>query len=195
MDVITIKQPWAFLVVEGIKDIENRTWPCPPKRIGERVLIHAGMDSKLNLSVLNSKQYDYACLKVLEKGCIQMQEVKNWTRGAIIGSVVIADCVINHPSIWAEHWATKHWHNGVRVGFYDVQCYNWVLKDPIKFPEPIPAKGKLSFWNYPNILAVPDDVAGYPTCNCQLHVKETDQVDGDSHFGYRCKYCGGIWYK
>lgn len=26
MKAITIKQPWASLIVEGVKDIENRTW-------------------------------------------------------------------------------------------------------------------------------------------------------------------------
>ncbi|MCS3017987.1 ASCH domain-containing protein [Phocaeicola vulgatus] len=26
MKAITIKQPWASLIVHGIKDIENRTW-------------------------------------------------------------------------------------------------------------------------------------------------------------------------
>jgi len=31
MKAITIKQPWASLIVHGIKDIENRTWSCPKK--------------------------------------------------------------------------------------------------------------------------------------------------------------------
>ena len=41
MKAITIKQPWASLIVHGIKDIENRTWPCPKKYLGQRVLIHS----------------------------------------------------------------------------------------------------------------------------------------------------------
>jgi len=60
--------------------------------------------------------------------------------GAIIGSVELVDCVINHPSIWAEKSTAEHY------------IYNWVLANPILFPEPIPAKGKLSFWNFPNII-------------------------------------------
>ncbi|EGF54930.1 hypothetical protein HMPREF9445_00159 [Bacteroides clarus YIT 12056] len=28
MKAIIIKQPWASLIVHGIKDIENRTWSC-----------------------------------------------------------------------------------------------------------------------------------------------------------------------
>lgn len=39
--------------------------------------------------------------------------------------------VQNHPSIWAEKGA-----------------WNWVLANPVMFPEPITGvKGKLSFWN------------------------------------------------
>jgi len=52
--------------------------------------------------------------------------------GAIIGSVVIADCVQNHPSVWAEK------------GYW-----NWVLKDAVLFDKPIMnVKGKQGFWEY-----------------------------------------------
>ena len=39
MKAITIKQPWASLIVHGIKDIENRTWPCPKKYLGQSEII------------------------------------------------------------------------------------------------------------------------------------------------------------
>lgn len=42
MKAISIKQPWASLIAHGIKDIENRTWKCPQKYIGKRVLIVRG---------------------------------------------------------------------------------------------------------------------------------------------------------
>lgn len=38
MKTITVKQPWASLIVEGIKDIENRTWKT---NFRGRVLVHA----------------------------------------------------------------------------------------------------------------------------------------------------------
>ena len=51
---------------------------------------------------------------------------------SIIGSVEIVDCVLNHPSVWAE--------KGV---------YHWVLANPILFEKPIvDVKGKLGLWNY-----------------------------------------------
>lgn len=103
--------------------------------------------------------------------------------GAIIGSVEIVDCVVNHPSVWAEK------------SFYDMfedakPTYNWVLANPIKFPEPIPAKGKLSFWDYPNILAEQEEKNGELFCHCQLSIYEKSQVMslcGD----FTCRYCGG----
>ena len=50
MKAITIKQPWASLIVHGIKDIENRTWPCPDKYIGQKILIHASLKPDSNKS-------------------------------------------------------------------------------------------------------------------------------------------------
>lgn len=130
MKVISIKQPWASLIAHGIKDIENRSWKCPQKYIGKRVLIHASLKS--------AKFWDSPpeIYKIADKF---ISEISNsgtdWSRyphGSIIGSVVIADCVQNHPSLWAE--------KGV---------WNWVLKDAILFDNPIDGiKGKLGFWDF-----------------------------------------------
>jgi ASCH domain. len=142
MITISIKQPWASLIVHGIKDIENRTWPLPKKHIGKRVLIHASSKPyKDGLGVLNPQQ---------------ICEIDNWFKnsklipdlGAIIGSVELVGYEINHPSIWAEK------SEGVFVGNTFVHkegikpIYNWILANPILLPEPIPAKGKLNFWDF-----------------------------------------------
>lgn len=127
MKAISIKQPWASLIAHGIKDVENRTWKCPQKYIGQRVLIHASG---------KPLKYDNFYDSILTDGQIlALPENKRWNDfnflvGAIIGSVVIADCVQNHPSVWAEKG-----------------CWNWVLKNAILFDKPIEGvKGKLSFW-------------------------------------------------
>jgi ASCH domain-containing protein len=38
MKIISIRQPWASLIVSGAKDVENRTWPT---RYRGPVLVHA----------------------------------------------------------------------------------------------------------------------------------------------------------
>lgn len=76
---------------------------------------------------------------------------------AIIGSVEIVDCVINHSSIWAEK--TENYTVGMNPKLHEnvtgrKVIYNWVLANPVLFEKPIPAKGRLSFWEYDGLLAV-----------------------------------------
>lgn len=196
MKALSVKQPWPQLICtprenepsKGIKDIENRTWACPEKHIGTRVLIHASAtEVKDGIDLVSCIDAEAA------RRLWFLQNDKKIHRSAIIGSVEIVDCVINHESIWAEKTPIAN------LGMLKVQCqpniYNWILANPIFFPKPIPAKGKLSFWDYPNILAEPEEKNGELFCHCQLCIDEKIQVTGDSRFGYYCQYCGGKWYK
>ena len=173
MKAITIKQPWASLIVSGLKDIENRTWSCPKKYLGQRVLIHSAKASaKEGWSALNGMQ-----IKKVSKHKDKLYgDNEDLPKGAIIVSVEIVDCVQNHPSLWAE--------NGV---------WNWVLANPILFPEPIPAKGKLSFWEYDKISEPVSD-GDHKICMCRICVDEKVQVVSMGNY-FVCKYCGGRWYK
>lgn len=128
---ITVKQPWASLMFinNGYmpKNIENRTWKT---NIRGRILIHAGSSVLNPDNLFTDEQSDQ----------IHGDMMYNMMKGklptsAIIGSVEIVDCVINHPSIWAEKTTIT-------------PIYNWVLANPISFDTPIPAKGKLSFWEF-----------------------------------------------
>lgn len=184
MKAITIKQPWASLIVSGVKDIENRTWNT---HFRGRILVHASLDNILKRveffdDILSCEQIR----NITQKGKNTEIFGSHLPVKAIIGSVEIVDCVINHPSIWA---------NKTNIMRGDAPIYNWVLANPIEFPEPIPIKGRLGFWDYPNILAEPNEKGGELFCHCQLSVKEVNQVTGDSRFGYYCRYCGGKWYK
>lgn len=167
MKAITIKQPWASLIVHGIKDIENRTWSCPKKYLGQRVLIHSS-GKPLNYdnfydSILTNEQL------------LALPENKEWKdfsfcTGPIIGSVEIIDCVQNHPSIWAE--------KGV---------YNWVLANPILYENPIEdVKGKLSFWDYPGIKEVKIEC---PECgSIEIAVEDYTTAPFPTYL-HRCNKC------
>lgn len=135
MKTITIKHPWAYLIFNG-KDIENRTWPT---HFRGRVLIH--------VSATNFKNWVEKVKAIpgaWDKISIKQEDYKY---SAIIGSVEIVDCVVNHPSIWAEHKAmvySKKQGNEIIV-----PVWNWVLANPVLFAKPITnVKGKLSFWDY-----------------------------------------------
>lgn len=166
MKAISIKQPWASLIAHGIKDIENRTWPCPQKYIGQRVLIHASKRRRWvePTSIFTREQFDAICN---DKRFIQGSNTNpQLIDSAIIGSVEIVGCVINHSSIWAEKsmqlkkpleqdyfnrngsFASVNFENDIYDYNNQKPICNWVLANPILFSEPIPAKGKLSFWDF-----------------------------------------------
>lgn len=182
MNAITVKQPFASLIVEGIKDVENRTWKCPEKYIGKRVLIHADAERKngrhLNYGTLTDQQIEDAISKLSNKAtCLYDAFLFNGNTNrifsAIIGSVEIVDCVINHPSIWAENTSLSEQ--------LDNKCiYNWILANPIKFPNPIPCKGKLRFWEGRVDLIV------CPECGkiCIHHYEETI-----NRYVHNCEHC------
>lgn len=154
MITLSVKQPWAYLICQGIKNIENRTWKLPEKYKGKRVLIHASLSTQLDGIAL----YEYLTESQIQCISLNIPDYckQRWMHGAIIGSVVISDCVINHPSIWAEKTQISAFHDVLddlkllgRVIPPHPITYNWVLSDPILFDQPIlDVKGKLNFWEY-----------------------------------------------
>lgn len=128
MKVLTVKQPWAFLLCSGLKNIENRTWKTNYRG---NLLIHSSakcIDFKDPKSLFTDEQWNSIPKEtqenMLNMGCINT--------GAIIGSVELVDCVQNHPSIWAE--------KGV---------WNWVVKNQKILDSQIAnVKGKLMLWDY-----------------------------------------------
>lgn len=94
MRAISIMQPWAWLIVNGHKDVENRTWLT---RVPGRVLIHAG------------KRLDREALEDLRAGIHPVSGRRmvapfdlplNFARGGIVGEAEIVGCVSQHPSEW-----------------------------------------------------------------------------------------------
>lgn len=145
---ISIKQPWAYLICAGIKDVENRTWAT---KYRGRVYIHAS-------SQIAKHEFTWEQSSELAK-----HEELDIVCSAIIGHVDIVDCVVNNQSIWAEksnflsrtfvdpeihnlsEWITDDNNNIVHK---KDAIYNWVLANPVLFDKPIlNVKGKLSFWD------------------------------------------------
>lgn len=143
MKVITIKQPWAWLICSGVKDIENRTRKISYRG---RILIHASAKQYEIQGLLNQTQQEHLICKLPHKMPIQ----NNIVNSAIIGSVEIVDCVINHSSVWAEktmQFELKDELSGDNGKSKPI--YNWVLSNPILFEKPIEnIKGKLSLWDF-----------------------------------------------
>jgi hypothetical protein len=84
MRIITIRQPWAGLIVAGVKDVENRTWPTSYRG---PVLLHA------------AKRPDaISAAEVERRFGVPMDNVG--PLGGVVGVADIVDCVRPHPSAW-----------------------------------------------------------------------------------------------
>jgi len=129
MKVLSIKQPWAWLIIHGGKDIENRTWAT---KYRGRFLVHASKG-------MTNKEYCDGLEFAMRAGLIQelrdfptsQQMLQEWC-GGIIGSVDLVDCVTASESPW---------YMG-QVGF--------VLSDPKPIPF-MPYKGRLGLFSAPEL--------------------------------------------
>jgi hypothetical protein len=90
MKALSIRQPWAWLIVHGHKDVENRTWATNYRG---PLLVHAG----LTLDPDHARAAELA----QEQG-IALPATPELPRGAIVGRVRIVDCVDWHPSPWFQ---------------------------------------------------------------------------------------------
>ncbi|WP_286842761.1 MULTISPECIES: ASCH domain-containing protein [Sphingobacterium] len=147
MKALSIKQPWASLIAHGIKDIENRTWAT---KYRGTIYIHASSKPSFSNLTLNLT-HDQIDQMVLGDFCQLDSRSIAYPKSAIIGTVDIVDCVINHPSIWAEK--TEGITDCNTKEFIPNRnkkpIYNWVLANPVLFEKPIlNVKGKLSLWEF-----------------------------------------------
>lgn len=86
MKALSIRQPWAWLIVWGYKDIENRSWSTEFRGL---FLVHAG------------KKFDALGYKwVVSKMRMAMPPPVEFERGGIVGMAEITDCVTGHNSAW-----------------------------------------------------------------------------------------------
>lgn len=89
MLTLSIRQPWAWLIVNGHKTIENRTWHT---RYRGPILIHAGKG-------MTRDEYEDAADFALDRG-VQVPLFGALKRGGIVGRARVVDCVTSHASPW-----------------------------------------------------------------------------------------------
>lgn len=135
---LSIKQPWASLIAHGIKDIENRTWKT---HFRGKIYIHASAKI-VDVEFTTAQTSALFSNNIWHSGAGFPSEMR--VVSAIIGEVEIIDCVVNHPSIWAEKDSV------INQGDLEAKTiYNWVLANPVLYEKPIlNVKGKLSFWEF-----------------------------------------------
>lgn len=132
MKAITVYQPYAYAIIAGLKQYETR----PRKtHIRGRVAVHAGRLDEVHATKHLSGNDFWAI----------MAEIGGKTdlpRGAVLGTVEIVDCV---PVEEIIHTLSERER---LLGDYSPGRFAWVLKNPVAFSMPVPAKGKQGWWNW-----------------------------------------------
>jgi hypothetical protein len=139
MKALSIRQPWASLIVGGVpflervdngdgttsvswpgkvilKDVENRSWPT---RFRGRVYVHASK---------REANFDETFSFLIKIGIAPVIALlafsKRLGRQVILGEVDIVDCVTESKSPWFTG------------------PYGWVLANPVVYEKSIPCKGQ-----------------------------------------------------
>jgi hypothetical protein len=124
---LSVRQPWAELILRVKKTIEVRTWD-PPYR--GKIYLHTGRlpDG----------------YRILDFG---MQDV---FRGGYVGIMELAAIVPFNEDRW-EQWRPQHLSNGP----FRPDLFAWMIRNPRRFVNPIPAPGKPDlYYPDPSIVAI-----------------------------------------
>lgn len=91
MKALSVRQPWAWLIIHAGKDIENRSWSTSMRG---RILVHAA-------KLMTEDEYDDALdVAAHALGSITVPHPDQLQYGGIVGSVDIVGCVHESTSPW-----------------------------------------------------------------------------------------------
>lgn len=118
MRAISIKHPWAWLIIHAGKDIENRSWYC---RYRGPLLIHASKGCTRD-------EYEDCADFCAYRNLPEPPPYEQLKRGGVIGRVEVVDCV---------QWSESPWF----VGKFGI-----VMKSPVPLPF-APCRGQLGIFD------------------------------------------------
>lgn len=121
MKTLSIRQPWADLIIQGRKTLELRTWTV---KYRGPLAIHASQTVEREACLAHGLDPDQV------------------TAGAVVGVVDLAEIVELDAASYAarrsEHLASAPWGGG--------QLYGWRLANPRPLPEPLPLRGRMGIF-------------------------------------------------
>lgn len=119
---LSLKQPFADLIVIGKKTIELRSWNT---KVRGDFLVHA------SLTPIKSQYVKFG------------YKLDELPRGCIVGKATIID--VKHYDITEQWEADAHKHYaGLEFAASD---YGYILTNAVKFEKPIPVAGQLNFFD------------------------------------------------
>ena len=163
MKAISLWQPWASLIAEGIKTSETRSWAPPAALVGERIAFHAAKRPITKLDILVSWGDELRAAACALVGAENPYNRRYFKRGLPYGAVVATARLVAWERVWyddGERVRTdaslaadpNRWKYGRHapdgLGDYSPGRWIWFLDDIKKLDPPIPAIGRQRVWNW-----------------------------------------------
>lgn len=126
MKVLTLREPWASLVLSGSKTIETRSWQT---RYRGEILIHAAV----------------------RRADARMDELTALVRGPLNYGLIIARCELTGCALIDEAYARRLALSdpiNYMCGDFTPGRYAWTLENVRALARPVPARGHLGLWNW-----------------------------------------------
>lgn len=158
---LSLTQPWATLIAIGAKRIETRSWYTPYRG---RIAIHAAKGlikgGRREMIRICYERPFAAALKAA--GLSPFTAIDALPYGKVLATATLIDCVPTYrPGIanapgapqfvltrGDRSWAVPPEQPELSFGDYTPGRYAWLLDDVQVLPEPIPAVGHLSLWEW-----------------------------------------------
>ena len=143
MKALSIRQPWAWAIVNGWKTIENRKWQT---RYRGPLLIHAGartvlQDEALDLQFIIATVTGAPDVRSDAFEALRVQYEHERTVGAIVGTANMVDCLRKFNRYRGRPAHEDPWWAGP---------YGFVLEDARPLLRgPIPFRGRLGIFEVP----------------------------------------------
>ena len=129
---ISLLQPWASLVVLGLKTIETRSWTTAYRGT---LMIHASR-GKSGAAVAKDPVFTR-----------HIPDFGKLPFGCIIGEVRLKDVLRMEDLGLPQEIIGRLTLEGRAFGDYSGGRYAWLLEEALAYEEPIPAKGALGLWD------------------------------------------------
>ena len=146
MKALTVHEPFASLIIAGIKTVETRSWPPPKRSCGLRIAIHsAAAEPKL-------PRGHPATRAAMTHGLTH-----TYARGHVLGTVILGapwriTRILGHEMVEGvsllKEQLVRYRYPTDPYGDFPVGGWVWPLRHPQRFAEPVPATGQQKLWNW-----------------------------------------------
>jgi hypothetical protein len=147
LPAITIWQPWAELIMAGLKPYEFRAWPAPHNVRRRRIAIHAGAHQPTRDEITGlvyelrmDRGHHTLGLRLTQAETDEALRIAalslSLPRGVILGTVWMGDPQRATDLFPADDASPNMW--------------GWPVTEPRRLPVPLPARGQQGWWTWSN---------------------------------------------